>query len=420
MNNVILDTSVLGLGHFHEQSRTGIFRVAEELFKGLYHSNSINLSLANTENLPEMMSYLKKHFPSSKFDIVNKKSDTFKAKFECTITSIFPLNSLPQKAIREAFVRTRSYAKPQFSFEPKTLSAYDIFHSPFLPIPEELKKATKPKKAITIHDLIPHLFPQFFGEWNKMMMCKILESIDENTFPICVSEATKSDLCEATGIAPERVSVIHLAASKDIFYPENNKIKIESVLKKYNIPLDKKYLLSVATLEPRKNIERTLRAFLNLIQQEHINDLNLVLVGTKGWKFDGIFEEIKSNPALKERIITTGFVADNDLAALYSSAIGFVYPSLYEGFGLPPLEALQCGTPVISSTKSSIPEVVGDAGILVEPTDENAIAEAMLDLYKSEHLQNELHEKALLQAQKFSWERFTNEHVKLYQKISGQ
>ncbi|MDZ7935437.1 MAG: glycosyltransferase family 1 protein [Emticicia sp.] len=204
---------------------------------------------------------------------------------------------------------------------------------------------------------------------------------------------------------------------KEVFYQETDKEKIADTLKKYNIPANSKHLLSVSTLEPRKNIERTIRAFLKLIQQEHINDLNLVLVGTKGWQFDGIFEEIKSNPALKERIITTGFVADGDLAALYSSAIGFVYPSLYEGFGLPPLEAMQCGTPVISSTKSSIPEVVGDSGILVEPTDETAISAAMLKFYQNENFRNELSQKALLQATKFSWERFTDEHIEIYQKI---
>jgi glycosyltransferase involved in cell wall biosynthesis len=418
MNKVILDTSVLGLGHFHEQSRTGIFRVAEELFKGLQTSSEIELSLANIENLPEMISYLKKHFPESKFNLVNKQSDKIRARFESSIISIFPFKSFSQKAVREAFVRTRGYLKPNFSFNPISFEPYNIYHSPFLPIPQELQGFSKPKKIITIHDLIPHLFPQYFGEWNKMIMYKILESIDEHTTPICVSEATKNDLCEATGISSERVSVIHLAASKEVFYQETDKSKTEKILKKYNISTESKHLLSVSTLEPRKNIERTIRAFLKLIQQEHIKDLNLVLVGTKGWQFDGIFDEIKSNPALKERIITTGFVADEDLAALYSSAIGFVYPSLYEGFGLPPLEAMQCGTAVISSTKSSIPEVVGEAGILVEPTDETAISAAMLEFYQNVNLRDELSKKALLQAAKFSWGRFTDEHINLYAKLT--
>lgn len=417
MNKVILDTSVLGLGYFHEQSRTGIFRVAEELLKGLHENSEVTLSLANTENLPEILSYLKEYSPETKFDLANKNTDILGAKLENTILSIFPFKSVSQKTIREFFVRTRGFIKPHFSLNPASITTYNIYHSPFLPIPQELKGLSKPKKIITIHDLIPHLFPQYFEESNKIVMRKILDSIDEYTFPICVSEATKNDLCEATGISPDRVSVIHLAASKTIFYPEKDKTKVEIVLKKYNISTNQKYFLSVATLEPRKNIERTIRAFLQLIQQEKNTDLNLVLVGAKGWKFDKIFEEIKANPTIKQRIITTGFVEDEDLAALYSSAIGFVYPSLYEGFGLPPLEALQCGTPVISSSKSSILEVVGNAGILVEPTDENAISDAMLTLYQDENLRTELSKKALLQALKFSWEKFTNEHIKIYQKI---
>jgi glycosyltransferase involved in cell wall biosynthesis len=418
MNKVILDTSVIGLSYYHERARTGIFRVAEELFKGLNESSEIELSLANVEHLPEMLQYLKKYVPQTQFNFVNKNIDKFGAKIEGSIISIFPLKSMPQRAIREVFVRTRGYIKPNFSLDPVTVSAYNIFHSPFLPIPKELHGLSKPKKIITIHDLIPHLFPQYFGESNKIVMRKILDSIDDYTFPICVSEATKNDLCEATGISSDRVSVVHLAASKEIFYPEKNKEKANKILKKHNIPSEIKYLLSVSTLEPRKNIKRTISAFLKLIQQEHINDLNLVLVGTKGWQFNSIFEEINSNSLLKQRVITTGFVADQDLAALYSSAIGFVYPSLYEGFGLPPLEALQCGTPVISSMTSSIPEVVEDAGILVEPSDENAISDAMLKFYQDENLRIELSKKAIQQAQKFSWEKFTNEHIKIYKQIS--
>ena len=418
MNKVILDTSVLGLGYFHEQSRTGIYRVVEHLFEGLLQNPAIDISLATIENLPELLAYLKNHYPQQSFSIVNKASDKRWASFENTLVSGLPYQSLPQKIVREIFTRSRGYLKPHYTFDANDLTAYDIYHSPFLPIPQALKGLSKPKKVITIHDLIPHLFPQYFGEWNKIMMQKILDCIDEYTFPICVSEATKQDLCEATGMAPERVFVVHLAASKEKFYPEKNQEKIKAVLKKYNIPTDQKYLLSLSTLEPRKNIERTIRSFLKLIRQEKIEDLNLVLVGTKGWDFDTIFQEIKSNPLLKERIITTGFVRDEDLAALYSSALSFVYPSLYEGFGLPPLEAMQCGTPVISSDKSSLPEVVGEGGILVEPTDENAIADAMLQCYSDKNLRDDLGKKALLQAQKFSWEKFTKEHIKIYQQIS--
>lgn len=418
MNKVVLDGSVLGLGFFHEQSRTGIYRVAENLVKGLSKGNLAEVAIASTEHLPETIAYLEKHHLNCNFPIVNKPKDIQFASFENNIVSSFAYKSLPQKVVREIFTRLRARFKPFYSFNVNTLSRHDIYHSPFLPIPRELRGLSKPKKVITIHDLIPHLFPSYFGEWNVNMMKKILDCIDVDTYPICVSEATKNDLCEVTGISPDRVFVVPLAASEDKFYQMRDNEEIEYILQKYNINIHKRYLLSIATLEPRKNIERTIRAFLQLIQQEKIDDLNLVLVGTKGWNFETIFDEIKANPLLKEKIILTGFVADEDLAALYSAALAFVYPSLYEGFGLPPLEAMQCGTPVITSNKSSLPEVVEDAGILVEPTDEDAIADAMLKLYNDKSLRNILSKKSSLQAQKFSWKKFTEQHISIYQQIS--
>lgn len=418
MNKVVIDGSVLGLGFFHEQSRTGIYRVAENLVKGLSKGNLAEVAIAGTEHLPETIAYLQKHHLNCNFPIVNQPKDIRFASFENNIVSSFAYKSLPQKVVREIFTRLRARFKPSYSFDVNTLGGHDIYHSPFLPIPQELRGVTKPKKVITIHDLIPHLFPSYFGEWNVNMMKKILDCIDADTYPICVSEATKNDLCEVTGISPDKVFVAHLAASEDKFYQVRDNEEIEHILQKYNINIHKRYLLSIATLEPRKNIERTIRAFLKLVQQEKIDDLNLVLVGSKGWDFETIFDEIKANPLLKEKIIVTGFVADEDLAALYSAALAFVYPSLYEGFGLPPLEAMQCGTPVISSNKSSLPEVVDDAGLLVEPTDENAIADAMLQLYTDKSLRNTLSKKATLQAQKFSWKKFTEQHISIYQQIS--
>ncbi|MBA4849127.1 glycosyltransferase family 1 protein [Emticicia sp. BO119] len=418
MSKIVLDSSVLGLGFFHEQSRTGVYRVAENLLKGLSESNTTELSLASTEHLPETLAYLEKFYPNISLPVVNKPEDLRLATFENNIVSAFTYRSLPQKIIREVFTRLRRRFKPFYQFDTASLSTYNIYHSPFLPIPQELKGASKPKKVITIHDLIPHLFPEYFGAWNINMMKKILESIDTDTYPVCVSEATKNDLCEVTGISPDRVFVAHLAASEDKFYQVRDNEEIERILKKYNINIHKRYLLSIATLEPRKNIERTIRSFLKLIQQEKIDDLNLVLVGTKGWDFETIFDEIKANPLLKEKIVVTGFVADEDLAALYSAALAFVYPSLYEGFGLPPLEAMQCGTPVITSNKSAMPEVVEDAGFLVEPTDENAIADAMLKLYTNKNLRIALSKKAILQAQKFCWKKFTEQHIQIYQQIS--
>jgi glycosyltransferase involved in cell wall biosynthesis len=145
----------------------------------------------------------------------------------------------------------------------------------------------------------------------------------------------------------------------------------------------------------------------------------MVLVGTKGWMFDKIFNELDASADIRDRIIITGFVHDSDLAAIYSDAAMFVYPSFYEGFGLPPLEAMKCGVPVISSNTSSLPEVVGDAGIMVAPTDLTALTQAMLSVYNDNALQQQMRAKSLERAAKFSWERCAHETVTAYKRSIG-
>jgi glycosyltransferase involved in cell wall biosynthesis len=153
-----------------------------------------------------------------------------------------------------------------------------------------------------------------------------------------------------------------------------------------------------------------------LIREQKIDDLCLVLTGAKGWDYDRIFGEIANSVDVQDKIILTGYVPDEDLSPLYSGALAFVYPSLYEGFGLPPLEAMQCGTPVITSNTSSLPEVVGDAGIMVAPTDSDALCQAMLDLYCSDALRRDLAQKSLLRAKQFSWQKTTRETINAYKK----
>jgi glycosyltransferase involved in cell wall biosynthesis len=167
-------------------------------------------------------------------------------------------------------------------------------------------------------------------------------------------------------------------------------------------------------LEPRKNIHHVIRCFSKTVLGEEIDDLCLVLVGTKGWDYGKVFEELSRYPALRKRIILTGYVDFEDLAPLYSGALAFVYPSLYEGFGLPPLEAMKCGTPVITSNTSSLPEVVGDAGTMVSPTDEDALCHAMLEIFRDSALRTRMSERSLARADLFSWEKCIEETIRAY------
>jgi glycosyltransferase involved in cell wall biosynthesis len=209
------------------------------------------------------------------------------------------------------------------------------------------------------------------------------------------------------------VFVTPLAAS-DNFYPCADPKELSSVRAKYGIPTDAIYFLGLSTLEPRKNIDQLIRCFARLVSDQGLKDLRLVLVGAKGWDYNKIFEAISSLEISKDHIILTGYVAEEDLAALYSGALAFVYLSLYEGFGLPPLEAMQSGTPVITSNTSSLPEVVGNAGIMLDPLDADAICQSMLEVYRNGALRAEMTRKSLERAMLFSWTKCVRESVSAY------
>ncbi len=203
-----------------------------------------------------------------------------------------------------------------------------------------------------------------------------------------------------------------LAASES-FYQSNDKEKNKKVRKKYGIP-DGPYILSLCSLEPRKNIDSVIKAFAKIVKQENIPDLSLVLVGPKAWGLEKLFAELEASTAVKDRIIITGFMDNEDLAPIYSDALLFIYPSFYEGFGLPPLESMQCGTPVITSDTTSLPEVVGNAGIMVDPTKLDAICQALLSIYRSPSLREDLSKRSLERANKFSWEKCAQATVDAY------
>ena len=199
------------------------------------------------------------------------------------------------------------------------------------------------------------------------------------------------------------------------FYPSRNTELAQRIKAKYGLPHDSRYILSLATLEPRKNTIATIKAFLQLVVGSRRDDLFLVLSGNKGWDFDQIFETIQGAPQkYKSKIICTGFVPDEDLAPLYSNAEVFIYPSFYEGFGLPPLEAMKCGTPVVTSNTSSLPEVVGNAGLMLDPNDLDGFSNAIASVLDEPRFAADLRERSLKQASRFSWAKCAEETIKAY------
>jgi glycosyltransferase involved in cell wall biosynthesis len=424
----IYDISLLGISH-RNRRLFGLSRIVECLLQALLEEPSIELWA----------------FSNLSFDVwVNCRQYVSDQSLESELSFFFQTDGFTFREriyqLTQYFVarlKTAGISKADFltsnivklldlgfdALSSQNLTNINLYHSFYHSIPEVIIASRDIKKILTVHDIIPILYPEFFGlranftekEFDpEFNLRKSLNSIGSNTWITCPSYSTKNDLCNylSCKIDSRKVIVTPWAAS-NLFYVCRDTSRIDAVKRKYGIPPGS-YILSLSTLEPRKNINHVIRCFSHLILQEKITDLVLVLAGALGWKYDSIFQELSHYNLPQSSIILTGYVADADLAPLYSGALAFVYPSLYEGFGLPPLEAMQCGTPVITSNTSSLPEVVGEAGLMVAPHDQTSLCQNLLDIYNNLALRADLSKKSLVQAQQFSWKTCTRQTMEVY------
>jgi glycosyltransferase involved in cell wall biosynthesis len=282
----------------------------------------------------------------------------------------------------------------------------DLIHNP-----DQIPFFSKKKNIATVFDLTPIIFPKEHNRKRELITRYILPLYLRNTNKIItISQNTKIDIIKYFKIPEEKIKVIHLAANEN--YVPIDKYESTKIAKKYGV--NNKFIIYVGTLEPRKNIPNLLKSY-NILKNYGINH-KLIITGKKGWKYKEIFETIEKLK-LQNDVIFTGYVPDEDLPGLYNAADLFVYPSLYEGFGLPPLEAMQCGTPVITSNTSSLPEVVGDAGIMVDPYDIDGLASKMYEVLTNEDLRNNMSKKGIERAKLFSWKKCAEEHLKVYEEV---
>lgn len=273
-------------------------------------------------------------------------------------------------------------------------------------------------KVITVHDLIAWSLKgkEFFKELSvsekfyKNIENRMLKNILKNPIHvIAISNKTKEDITEYFGINPDRMSVIHHGID-EIFRPLNS---VEDITNNYGI--NDPFILYVGNLEPRKNVDGIIASFYKLKKRGVAHKL-VIVPATKGHYYDKILRMLKELKLEKE-VIFTGFISPNDLPRMYNAADLFVFPSFYEGFGLPPLEAMACGCPVITSNTSSLPEVVGDAGIMVDPYDIDGLAKAMHEVLSNNKFRNNMIKKGLERAKMFSWERCARETLCVYEKV---
>jgi glycosyltransferase involved in cell wall biosynthesis len=266
--------------------------------------------------------------------------------------------------------------------------------------------------VLTVHDLIFRHLPEHHKPLNRWYLnltmplyCRRADHI------IAISECTRRDLAVAYDLPPEKITVIYEAA--DPRFRIQSPDTIAAIRARYGLPA--RYLLSVGTIEPRKNLTRLLAAF-ETAHADRLTD-GLVIVGRRGWLYDDFFAALERSPA-RDAIIFPGYVPDEDLPAIYAGAQVSVFPSLYEGFGLPVLEAMACGAPVVTSRASSLPEAGGDAALYCDPTDVEEMTAVILRVLQNVDLQAEMRMRGVEQAARFSWQRAAEETTAVYRGVT--
>lgn len=367
-----IDISVL-----NEKNRTGVGVYAYELIK-----NYLDIDKKNQIIL----------FGFATFKTARYLESLFKSRNNIQIKII----KMPAKIFKTLFLLWQKINFPKIE---NLIGDVDIYHSFNWYLPPQARG----KAVATIFDITSIKYPEFHQsttiELDKLRFERIKENAD---LVIAISESAKQDFSKR--FKKSNVEVIY-PSTQEIF---NQKLKLDKkIFKKYEIEND--YILAVGTLEPRKNLISLIKAYLEIK-----TDKKLVLAGNMGWKNDGINNLINLN---KDKIISTGFVNDKDLYQLYKNAFCFVYPSFYEGFGIPVLSALKLGVPVITSNTSSLPEVGGKAVLYIDPNNYKTIKNALKKLLKDKALVNKLKQKGKAQAKLFSYKKSARKLKRIYESL---
>ena len=274
----------------------------------------------------------------------------------------------------------------------------------------------KGKKVVTIHDMVIRRFPESMNARTRFVLgLSLRKTIKRADMIITVSEFSKQEILKYYPCSAQKLKVIYQGIDLELYHDGISREESRRVCGVYNITDD--YILYLGTLEPRKNIERLIEAYALLRNRQAAAPV-LVIAGKKGWRFDGIFHQVKKL-GLDDRVIFTGYIPDQDKSALLAGAGFFCFPSLYEGFGLPPLEAMACGTPVLTSNAASLPESVGNAALLVNPYSVENIAEAMERLCVDTALRESLREKGLEWVKRFDWNRLSESLYSVYVSLAA-
>jgi len=418
---VILDIAYLGHGHDQQSARRGVQRVAQHIFEGLLAAGTCEVSYVATSHLAGAYDFLNARGLDADRQLHFRPAQLARSRLGRNlgrqVHRSLANRSLPARLFRRTLSEmARVCLRGEAAVSPRWLDAADIFHSPHTPFSAAVRQHPRLRKFLTCHDFIPLKTPEHFpdqGRAFRPLMDGVLACLTPQNFAFCVSETTRADVLNFSKMPPERVFVTPLAADPEFFHPVTQPEKLLAARKKFALG-NEPYFLALSAHDPHKNFVHLIECFGALVESGELGGHNLVIVGPNPGRNPAVPAAIAKFPRARARIIVPGFVPDAELAAVYSGATAFLFPSLAEGFGIPPLEAMQCGVPVIASNTTSIPEVVGDAGLLLPPTDRDQWCQTMLKIARDASLRAELAQRSVERARLFSWQRFTDATLRGY------
>ena len=417
MLNVIFDASVVTNIFYKDWARSGIFFAAKNILDEILKREDVKVTLYfSPENFADGARLIKEYYPGVA-TLQEMSRLSFLQTLYCKLRFYYSI-FYDHRHFRKIFALLMEFINSVFRrlvlIDEASVNRNDVFFSPVFVIPDFIRRTPEINTFVFLYDFIQLRFPQYYPEGVPLVKRIIESSNSKDRFFFDSLSAKNDGKYFFSTITDENSVVVHLAANKNFKRILDNQI-LDRVKKKYKIPSKKKYLFSLCTVEPRKNLIRSVRCFLEFISKHNINDLVWVM---GGGHWDYFINELKKNNVRwnPNFIIQAGYIDDEDLPVLYSNAEWFVYTSQYEGFGLPPLEAMQCGCPVITSNNSSLPEVVGNAGMMIDWDSDDQHIEAYEKYYFDENLRKEFSRKGLERTKLFSWEKTVDEIVETMKK----
>lgn len=418
--NVLYDASELINGAESTAARSGIYFVVYNILVELLKRDNINLFVySNTKNFHYTQNVIRndeklKNAKIIKYSKLDEKiANLEKLKF---LNKANKESKIKRVAIKIVLLALKVFAEISLRLDfnnpyKKVYKDIDVFFSPIKAIPRHVRSIKRIKKYTILYDVIPIVFPENYPDFQNKdtWFYKLIHSLNKDDYYFAISDYTKKDFIKyVKNITPEHITPIPLSLGNP-YKPVLDVAKINQVKEKYNIPKDKKYLFSLCTVEPRKNLIFAVENFIEFIKRNNIDDFVFVLGGAQWEHFvEKLNDRINDLKGYEDKIIKIGYVDDNDMSALYSGAEMFVSPSLYEGFGIPLLESMSCGCPVITSNVSSMPEVIGDAGIQINPTDNEDLIKAFEKMYFDSEFRSQCIQKGYERAKLFTWEKTVN------------